>query len=112
MSKLRPTLRSCNEPGLSYSATYYRVLDAVSARRSLIHGKLEDGTGHFCAIGAYFDESTTAINSQAIDEIAAYNDSFPHLSTKERWRKVQSWLRFQVQAMLPKKPVKSKARSA
>ena len=108
MTSLRPTLVASKQPGLTYTATYYRVLEAVNSRRALIHGKLEDGTGHFCAIGSYFEQSRVPINSEAIDEIAAYNDSFPHLSAQERWKKVQSWLRFQVQAMLPKKATKAK----
>lgn len=99
MSALRPTLRTTTEPALSYSATYYRVLDAVNKRRGLIHGKLEDSEGHYCAIGSYFHESWMAIDSKAIDEIAAYNDSFPHLSPKQRWKKVRSWLRFNIQVM-------------
>ena len=37
-----------------------------------------------------------AISSQAIDEIAAYNDSFPKLTPHERWKKVTAWLKAQV----------------
>ena len=97
MSTLRPTLRDSKpgEPGLTYDQTYYRVLQAVSSRRGLIHGRLRDDSGT-CAIGAYFAEADVAINSKAIDEIAAYNDSFPHLNRRDRWRKVMAWLRTQV----------------
>ena len=94
-SKMRPTLITVTG-GLTYKATYYRVLQAVNHRRSLIHGKLEEGNG-VCAIGAYFREANDPINTRAIDEIAAYNDSFPKLSPSQRWRKVIAWLRFEVQ---------------
>lgn len=93
MSKTRPTLRDSTKPGLDYGATYYRVLQAVNSRRALIHGQLEDSAGGSCAIGAYFNESNIPIDTCALDEIAAYNDSFPHLSPHQRWRKVVAWLR-------------------
>lgn len=104
MSRLRPTLvpRDPGEPFLSYDATYFRVYEAVKSRRSLAHGKLHDGP-NACAIGAYFDESRIAINTRALDEIAAYNDSFPHLCPAQRWKKVSAWLRATVKArMTPK----------
>jgi len=90
-----------NKPGLSYISTYFRVLDATAQVRALIHGKLRDN-GHTCAIGAYFKQTNIPINSQAIEEIASYNDSFPHLSMHQRWMKVRKWLKFQV-ALLAKK---------
>ena len=100
MSQLRPTLVvSCNDPSLGYKSTYFRVLEAVSSRRVLIHGKLEDGQGRTCAIGAYFRDSQIPINAHAIDEIAAYNDSFPKLTRHQRWKKVIAWLRFQVKLL-------------
>ena len=94
MSNLRPTLRTTKEPGLSYEATYFRVLQATSDCRGLIHGKLENAAGQACAIGVYFKQTNVPIDSAAIDEIAAYNDSFPKLSRHERWLKVRQWLRF------------------
>jgi hypothetical protein len=99
MSKLRPTLYRTERPGLAYGSTYFRVLQAVASRRALIHGRLENGRGRTCAIGAYFKEASTPLNSKAIDEIAAYNDSFPTLTPHQRWRKVLAWLRFQVRLM-------------
>lgn len=100
MSRLRPTLipgmPGC---GLGYKATYFRILQAVSGRRALIHGRLNDSSGGTCAIGAYFRTANVPINSEAIEEIAAYNDSFPRLSSTERWRKVIAWLRFHTKAM-------------
>lgn len=99
MSKLRPELKTGGwqkgDPFLTYDATYYRVFEAVKNRRALIHGRLDDGA-YTCAIGAYFREANIAINSKALDEIAAYNDSFPKLTRHERWRKVLAWLRTRV----------------
>jgi hypothetical protein len=99
LSLLRPTLRPGSGAYLDYRATYFRVLQAVSRRRTLIHGRLEDEQGGTCAIGSYFRESAIALTTRAIDEIAAYNDSFPTASPQERWRRVRAWLRFQVRAM-------------
>lgn len=84
MGKLRPTLITTNEPGLTYAATYMRVLDAMDTCRQLIHGKLRNTQGQTCAIGQYFRQSKIPIDSRAIDEIAAYNDSYPRLSPHER----------------------------
>jgi hypothetical protein len=88
----RPTLVSSHRPGLDYQATYYRVFQAVKTRRALLHGKLEEGE-FTCAVGAYFRESRVPIDARAIEEIAAYNDSFPGLCPAQRWRKVLAWLR-------------------
>ena len=104
MSSLRPTLVPKNTPGLNYQQTYYRVLEAVLARRGLIHGRLDDARGHSCAIGCYFREANLPINSIAIDEIAGYNDSFPKLSERRRWYKVRAWLRFRVKQLRDGKP--------
>ncbi len=95
MSILRPTLHESDEPGLDYNQTYFRVFEATGAVRSLIHGKLDthDGT---CAVGAYFRQASTPINSKAIDEIAAYNDSFPKLTQHKRWTRVRKWLKFKL----------------
>lgn len=99
MSDIRPTLKSCpGEPGLDYSTTYFRVLESTASVRQLIHGKLK-ANGQVCAIGSYFAQSNMPINAQAIDEIAAYNDSFPKLTQYERWKKVRKWLKFKVAAL-------------
>ena len=95
MSELRPTLKSSNKPGLTYKSTYFRVLEATASVRSLIHGKLDEGRNS-CAIGTYFRQCNMPIDTKAIDEIAAYNDSFPHLTPHARWKKVRKWLKFQV----------------
>jgi hypothetical protein len=103
VSTLRPTLRKARagEPSLGYKATYHRVFEAVKARRRLAHGTLHDGDLS-CAIGAYFDESSIAIDSRAIEEIAAYNDSFPRLCAAQRWRKVSAWLQATVRTLYAK----------
>lgn len=99
MRDIRPTLKSCpGQPGLNYRNTYFRVLEATASVRSLIHGRLHNN-GNSCAIGTYFKQSTMPINTDAIDEIATYNDSFPHLTQHERWKKVRKWLKFQVAKM-------------
>lgn len=104
MSKLRPTLHSSNQPCyMSTESAYSRVLQAVSRRRGLLHGKLEDNAGNFCAIGCTFDDGVKALPTSVIDEIAAYNDSFPKLTREQRWRKVVAWLRFRTAMMKAKK---------
>ena len=97
MSKLRPTLidGKPHEPCLTYSQTFLRVFEAVRTRRGLLHGRLKDN-GDTCAIGAYFADSRIALPTKAIDEIAAYNDSFPKLTNHQRWRKVRRWLALRV----------------
>jgi len=42
MRSLRPTLRDSSEPGLDYSATYFRVMEATATARRLVHGRLHD----------------------------------------------------------------------
>lgn len=107
MSELRPELRTvdANTPCLDYESSYFRVLQAVSRQRSLIHGRLHNN-GHSCAIGCTFRDGVSVLPSKVIDEIAAYNDSFPRLSTKERWRKVHAWLKFRTAVMAGKKKAK------
>ena len=104
MSSLRPTLVHGNMPGLNYQQTYYRVLEAVLARRTLIHGRLKDSRGHACAIGCYFQDAHLPISNLAIDEIAGYNDSFPKLSERQRWYKVRAWLRFRIKQLRNGRP--------
>ena len=96
-STLRPELVVGDEHGLSYTATYFRVLASVSRRRALAHGGLNKGPLS-CAIGSYFKESKMALSAQAVNEITAYNDSFPHLCPQQRWKKVVAWLKFEVKA--------------
>ena len=104
MSSLRPTLVNTIKPGLNYYGTYFRVLQAVRCRRSLIHGRLNDDRGGVCAIGAYFQETNVPVSSMAIEEIAAYNDSFPRLSPHMRWKRVKEWLTAQTAHIMKVKP--------
>jgi len=84
---------------LGYEAAYLRVLKAVKARRSLLHGKLSDN-GHTCAIGAFFaDSPNAAIPIRVVEEITDYNDSFPTVTPSHRWKKVVAWLRSRTDAM-------------
>jgi hypothetical protein len=98
MSKLRPTLVPGDGSGLGYDATFRRVWEAVKGRRSLAHGTLHDRQlGVSCAVGSAFDENCGPLNSKAIDEIAAYNDSFPGLTPHQRWTKVRAWLKWRAE---------------
>ena len=94
MIRSRPTLTDAkqNEPFRNYSQTYIRVMEAVSHCRNLVHGRLHY-RGQHCAIGEYFETSSMPIDTKAFEEIAAYNDSFPHLSGFQRWQKVNAWLK-------------------
>lgn len=95
--------KECSESSkqslLSYEDQFFRILQAVSRRRSLIHGRLHAKNGHSCAIGCTFDDGVEVLSTAVVDEVAAYNDSFPKLSEKKRWEKVLAWLRFRTTAM-------------
>ena len=103
MSKMRPELVESDprKPFLRYRDTYFRVAQSVEKERALIRGQLRDN-GNVCAIGSYFERGNgphVPIDSKAIDEIAAYNDSLVDETPQERWRKVRSWLRFKIARM-------------
>jgi hypothetical protein len=102
MSKLRKT-QTCtsNEPALPDETALFLIHDSVARRRELIYGRLEDGKGHYCAIGTFWADNPRAIlHSTLIDEVAAVNDSVPaSASPKERWRKVNSWLRWKMRVL-------------
>ena len=94
MTALRPELRTVpGAPCLTYEQTFHRVYEAIVRHHRLAHGRLDAPRGEHCAVGWYFAESNMALPSNAIDEIAAYNDSFPRLTPYERWRKVFAWLK-------------------
>lgn len=84
----------------------YLIRAAVSKRRSLIYGQLDNNRGQHCAIGCFFeDHPKTAIDADLIDEVAAVNDSVPPSATaRERWKFVQSWLRLKIAAMTKRTP--------
>jgi len=103
MSSRRPILITTDESGLGYRATYFRIFEATASVRRLIHGKLRDN-GNYCAVGCYFKNTDIPINSEAIEEISSYNDSFPNLSMYERWKKVRKWLRYEVRRLGKRNP--------
>ncbi len=99
MAKLRPTLKDagpgtpCMRGGTAYLLIYRSVKDADG----LIHGQLHDGRGSHCAIGNYFERhDKTCLPSELIDEVAAVNDSTPHLTMKARRLSVLRWLRWRL----------------
>lgn len=99
---MRPELRTTKAPsGFTYESAFYRVFQAVKYRRALIHGQLHDGA-KFCAIGATFDDGVDVLPLAVIDEVAAYNDSFPSLTPVKRWRRVRDWLEFRCDQMRKK----------
>lgn len=98
MTRLRPTLKNSDgtKPTMDGGTAYLMILKAVEDRSGLIHGKLEDDNG-YCAIGCYFNvNDKTALPSALIDEIAAVNDSVPHMTRAGRKRYVSKWLRWKL----------------
>jgi hypothetical protein len=79
----------------------FLIRDAVEKRRGLIYGRLHDGKGAHCAMGAFWaDNPRLSCDWELIDEVAAVNDSVPSTATpKERWEKVRSWLRWKVRVL-------------
>lgn len=104
MSKLRPECKTYigNDPVLPDDTALFLIRDAVARRGSLIYGRLHDGKGEHCAIGAFWADNPRAVlNSDLIDEVAAVNDSVPKTATpRERWRKVNEWLRFKIKSLV------------
>lgn len=100
MSKLRPECGNSTQEALPYDTAIFLIRDAVARRKGLIHGRLHDRGGH-CAIGAMFcDNPKAVLRSTLIDEVAAVNDSLgPDATPKQRWQKVNEWLRFKIRAM-------------
>lgn len=82
----------------------FLIKQSVAKRRELIYGHLNDGYGGHCAIGAFWEDNPKAVlHSHLIDEVAAVNDSVPPTATaKERWKKVNSWLRFKLASLTKK----------
>jgi hypothetical protein len=108
MSKLRPECGDARPgtPALPNDTALFLIRDAVAKRRGLIHGKLHDGKGNHCAMGAFWTDNPNAvIYSDLLDEVAAVNDSIPSTATpKERWKKVNEWLRFKISNLMRRKP--------
>lgn len=103
MTSLRPecsTYRGSN-PALPNDTALFLIRDAVMKRRTLIYGRLHDGKGGHCAMGAFWADHPGAIlDSELIDEVAAVNDSLPRTATpQQRWKKVSGWLRWKLKVM-------------
>lgn len=97
MSRLRPQLQDGSKwPCMSNGTAYLMILGAVKVQDGLVHGKLHE-YGEHCAIGSYFEiNDRTSLPSALIDEVAAVNDSVPHLSNKQRKAYVAKWLRWKL----------------
>lgn len=99
-STLRPELKPGN--GKAYCPTggtaYLMIFSAVQAQPGLVHGKLHDH-GASCAIGSYFDVNRASLPWALIDEVAAVNDSVPHLSERQRKQHVARWLRWKLKQL-------------
>lgn len=104
MSVLRPECSTTKGASLPSDTALFLIRNSVAKRRSLIHGRLDDGRGGHCAMGAFWADNPKAIiNSSLVDEVAAVNDSIPPTATPhERWKKVNSWLRFKIAALAGK----------
>lgn len=105
VSKLRPECVHATGRAMPDDTALFLIRDSVKKQKSLIYGKLHDGYGNHCAIGAFWqDNPGTILHSSLIDEVAAVNDSVPPTATpKERWKKVNSWLRFKIAALTKQK---------
>ncbi len=105
MSKLRPECKTAyGGTVLPDDTALYLIRDSVARRHALIYGRLHDGKGHHCAMGAFWTDNPDAlVSSELVDEVAAVNDSIPpSASAKERWKKVNGWLRWKLQVLANK----------
>lgn len=98
-SRLRASGTSASTaPALDDKTALYAVYGAVQGQPGLCHGRLHDGKGAHCAIGSFWDGAPkTTLHSSLIDEVAAVNDSVPHLSNVKRRAHVLRWLRWKLQ---------------
>ena len=101
MSKYRPETRDSKGEAVSDDTALFLIRDAVARQRELIHGKLHDGHGRHCALGAFWENNPGAsLHVSLIDEVAAVNDSLgPNACAKDRWKKVNEWLRWKVRVL-------------
>lgn len=101
MSKLRPECGTSTGCALPRDTALFLIRASIAKHRGLIWGKLHDGKGGHCAMGAFWaDNPKASVSECLVDEVAAVNDSIPPTATpRERWKKVNSWLRFKI-AML------------
>lgn len=100
MTAMRPECGTgTGSPCPSEESAYYLIRESVAKRRSLAAGKLHSN-GLSCAIGSFFDDHPKyALPAAVIDEVAAVNDSYKSLTPHERWKKVNSWLRWKVRVL-------------
>ena len=101
MSSLRPTLVNSkrDDPMLTGGTAYYAILGAVKGRSGLVHGALRKN-GDVCAIGSYFETvGHVALPSEIVDEVAAVNDSVPHMTMRQRKLYVARWLRWKIKTL-------------
>lgn len=105
MSKLRTECKSSTKPAIPDDTALFLIAQSVAKRRELIYGRLHGPADGHCAIGAFWTDNPGAtLHSSLIDEVAAVNDSVPPTSTpKERWKKVNSWLRWKMSVLAGKK---------
>jgi hypothetical protein len=101
MSKLRPECGKGTGESLPDETVLFLVRDSVAKRRSLIYGRLRDGKGGNCAMGAFWaDNPQVSVSSRLVDEVAAVNDSVPRTATPhQRWKKVNEWLRWRIKTL-------------
>jgi len=94
-------MRPRSVPALSNETALFLIRDSVARRRGLIYGKLHDGKGQHCALGAFWDDNPGAtIYSELLEEVATVNDSLPATATpQQRWKKVMEWLRWKIKVL-------------
>lgn len=104
MSKLRPECKDGTGQALPDDTALFLIRDSVARRRSLAYGKLHSGSLS-CAIGSFWDDNPKlTLSTRLVDEVAAVNDSLPKTATPhQRWKKVNSWLRWKVATIASKK---------
>lgn len=101
MSALRPTLgnNDAGHPVMTNGTAYMMILQAVKRGHGLVHGRLHY-QGESCAIGSYFEiNKRTALPNALIDEVAAVNDSVPHMTKQQRKLYVTKWLRWKLRTL-------------
>lgn len=101
MSQIRPELINSDvtTPCMKDGTAYLMIYSAVKQKDGLVHGKLHDN-GDSCAIGSYFDVNrATSLPTSLINEVAAVNDSVPHLTKAGRKRHVMKWLAWKLRSV-------------
>lgn len=111
MSKLRPECIDAKpgERAIPNDTALFMIRDSVARRKALIYGRLDDHAGNHCALGAFWaDNPRLILHDSLVDEVAAVNDSVPRTATpQERWKKVNSWLRFKIASLTQKRAIAS-----